>query len=98
MSQQTNDKSGIGISKKRLTALILPVLGVCWLAFLLFPGYLGEESTIDYAAMTLGAGLMVAGVFRFLYSPDDESSDEAESESGESADRNDGTDSATSDE
>ncbi|EFW91598.1 hypothetical protein ZOD2009_13581 [Haladaptatus paucihalophilus DX253] len=34
-----------------------------------FPGFLGEETTIDYAAMALGAGLMVAGVFRFLYSP-----------------------------
>ena len=50
-------------------ALVLPVLGVCWLAFMAFPGLLGEESAIDYAAMALGAGLMVAGAFRFLYDP-----------------------------
>ena len=65
---------------------MLPVLGVCWLVFLLFPNYLGQESTVDYAAMTLGVGLMVAGVFRFLYSPGDSNELDDETDPGSRSD------------
>ncbi len=86
MSQQTNDKSRLETSKNHLTALILPVLGVCWLVFFLFPNYLGQESTVEYTAMMLGVGLMVAGVFRFLCSSGDSSESEDVTDPGSRSD------------
>ncbi len=44
------------------------MLGVCWLGFLIYTELYGGGANIDFIAMTLGAGLMVAGAFRFLQS------------------------------
>ncbi|WP_266080548.1 hypothetical protein [Haladaptatus caseinilyticus] len=66
MDQRTNDKSNTETSESHRSTLVLPLLGVCWLAFLGYSELHGDGANVDFVAMTLGAGLMLAGVFRFL--------------------------------
>lgn len=47
-------------------ALVLPLLGICWLGFLVYTDLNGDGANVDLIAMLLGIVLMVAGVFRFL--------------------------------
>ncbi|WP_435157632.1 hypothetical protein [Haladaptatus sp. DFWS20] len=66
MDRRTNDKQTTETSQNHRNTLVLPLLGVCWLAFLGYSELHGDGANVDFVAMTLGAGLMVAGVFRFL--------------------------------
>ncbi|SIR83423.1 hypothetical protein SAMN05421858_4046 [Haladaptatus litoreus] len=70
MDRRTNDKQTNETSENRRNTLILPALGVCWLAFLGYSELYGGGANVDFVAMTLGAGLMVAGTFRFLRTTD----------------------------
>lgn len=67
MDRRTNDKPKTETSENYRNTIVLPLLGVCWLAFLGYSQLHGDGANVDFVAMTLGAGLMVAGVFRFLH-------------------------------
>ncbi|WP_227356962.1 hypothetical protein [Haladaptatus salinisoli] len=65
-----NDETTNETIVNRRVALVLPILGICWLAFLAY-SELGDGANVDLVAMTLGAGLMIAGVAQFLRAPDE---------------------------
>ncbi|WP_227376951.1 hypothetical protein [Haladaptatus halobius] len=64
-----NDETTNETSENRRATVVLPILAVCWLAFLAYSELGGDGANVDLVAMTLGVGLMVAGVFQFLRAP-----------------------------
>ncbi|GAA0235116.1 hypothetical protein ACFFQF_24805 [Haladaptatus pallidirubidus] len=70
MDRRTTDKRTNETTESRRNTHILTVLGVCWLAFLGYSELYGGGANVDLVAMTLGAGLMIAGAIQFLRTTD----------------------------
>ena len=62
---EPNDDSDLEL-RDRLRSWLLPLLGLCWLAYLGASQLRTVPSGIDYVGVLLGVGLMVAGAIRFL--------------------------------